>query len=246
MAAALLALGGQVRTGWPLRAVVARPDGFLLRTPRGEILCRALVNCAGLQSDRIARLCGVEPGVAIVPFRGEYRLLRPERRQLVRHLIYPVPDARYPFLGVHFTRGIDGSVEAGPNAVLALNRHGYSPGRPAPRDAAALLAYRGFWRMAARHWRTGVMEISRSFSTARFVRSLAGARAGDHGRRRAAGPGRRARAGRRSERCAGDDFRLVEAPRMLHVLNAPSPAATASLAIGEHLAEAARRVFAAS
>jgi len=244
MARLLQGLGGEVRTGWPLLAAAREPDGLRLVTPRGEIACRGLVNCAGLQSDRVARRCGVEPGVAIVPFRGEYKLLRPERRPLVRHLIYPVPDPRYPFLGVHFTRGVDGQVEAGPNAVLAWSRHGYARGRLQPRDAAALLGSGGFWRMAARHWRTGCMEVARSLSTERFARSLQALVPEVRAEDLLPGPsGVRAQAVDPSGALL-DDFRLVEAPRMLHVLNAPSPGATASLAIGEHLAEAARRIFA--
>ncbi len=244
MAADLAGRGDEVRTGWPVRGVVAEADGgFRLLTPRGELRCRGLVNCAGLQSDRVARMCGVDPGLAIVPFRGEYRLLAPERRGLVRHLIYPVPDPRYPFLGVHFTRGVDGAVEAGPNAVLAWNRHGYRPGRPAPRDAAALLAYAGFWRMAARHWRTGWMELRRSFSNERFARSLQALVPEITAADLLPGPaGIRAQAVLPSGALV-DDFHLVEGRHALHVLNAPSPAATASLAIGEHLAEAARRVL---
>jgi L-2-hydroxyglutarate oxidase len=131
-----------------------------------------MVNCAGLQSDRVARLAGIEPGVRIVPFRGEYYILRAERAGLVRGLIYPVPDPALPFLGVHFTRGIDGVVEAGPNAVLALKREGYTWGDISVKDMMDWASFPGFWRMASSQWRNGVAEVTRSLSRARFLESL--------------------------------------------------------------------------
>jgi L-2-hydroxyglutarate oxidase len=196
-----------------------------------------LVNCAGLQSDRIARLAGLQPGVRIVPFRGEYYVLRVERRDLVRGLIYPVPDPALPFLGVHFTRGIDDVVEAGPNAVLALRREGYSWGDVSIGDIADWAAFPGFWRMARAQWRNAFTEIRRSLSRARFLESLQtllpALRDGDIER---GGSGVRAQAVGTDGRLI-DDFFIQTGPDMLHVLNAPSPAATASLAIGREVAD---------
>jgi len=223
------------------RAVAARRSGgeLIVESTGGAFRCRALVNCAGLQSDRIARMCGVDPGLRIVPFRGEYYELAPERRGLVRNLIYPVPDPRFPFLGVHFTRMIGGGVEAGPNAVLAFRREGYHRFSVSLRDSLETLCYPGFWRMAARHWRMGAAEFHRSFSKGAFVRALQrlipDLTASDV---RRAGAGVRAQALEPDGRLS-DDFRIVEAERMIHVLNAPSPAATASLAIGRTLADRA-------
>jgi L-2-hydroxyglutarate oxidase len=191
----------------------------------------------------VARACGVEPGVAIVPFRGEYWEIVPERRHLVRDLIYPVPDPRFPFLGVHFTRRVDGRIEAGPNAVLAFAREGYARSSFSLRDALALAAAPGFGRLGLRHWRMGLAEGWRSASHGALVAAL----------RRlvpAIGDGdvRRAGAGVRAQALAPDgrlvdDFHVVESGRMIHVLNAPSPAATASIAIGRWIAGRARERF---
>jgi L-2-hydroxyglutarate oxidase len=188
-------------------------------------------------------MCGTETDVQIIPFRGEYYDLLPHRRGLVKHLIYPVPDARYPFLGVHFTRATDGTVEAGPNAVLAFARDGYTRDIISPEDMGELLGFPGFWKMARQHWRMGVMEMRRSLSESAFVRALQ--KLIPEIRSEDVTPGR---AGIRAQALDAkgkllDDFRLVEGPGMLHVLNAPSPAATASIAIGESLAERAERVF---
>jgi (S)-2-hydroxyglutarate dehydrogenase len=191
----------------------------------------------------VARLAGVDPGLRIVPFRGEYYELVPERQDLVRHLVYPVPDPRFPFLGVHFTRMIRGGVEAGPNAVLAFKREGYSRFSFSVPDVLGYLAYVGFWRMASRFWRMGLGEMARSFSKALFVRALQRLvpeiRGADVHR---SGAGVRAQALEPDGQLA-DDFRIVDADRMVHVLNAPSPAATASLAIGRAIAFRAVRVF---
>jgi L-2-hydroxyglutarate oxidase len=217
--------------------------GLVLTTTAGELRCHYLVNCAGLQSDRVARLCGVEPGLQIVPFRGEYYELVPQRCSLVRNLIYPVPDPRFPFLGVHFTRRIGGGVEAGPNAVLAFRREGYRLGDVSLRDLAEMASYGGFWRMAARFWRTGLEEFHRSLNPRLFwqsLRRLVPALRFEDLRR--AGAGVRAQAVLPSGDLA-DDFRIVQAERMVHVLNAPSPAATASLAIGRSIAALARETF---
>jgi (S)-2-hydroxyglutarate dehydrogenase len=235
--------GGGVRTGTRVLRVVRRPDTLVLETTSGPVEARSLINCAGLQSDRVARLCGVDPGVTIVPFRGEYYEVVPGRRSLVRNLIYPVPDPRFPFLGVHFTRMIGGGVEAGPNAVLAFRREGYTRTSFSARDTAAMFAWPGFWRMAAKYWPMALGEWHRSFSSRAFVKALRrlvpDLRAADV---RRAGAGVRAQALDRQGRLV-DDFRIVEADRMVHVLNAPSPAATASIAIGEAIAGMATRSF---
>ena len=191
---------------------------------------------AGLYSDRIARLAGARPDVRIIPFRGEYYMVRPDRRELVRGLIYPVPDPEFPFLGVHFTRTVHGEVEAGPNAVLAFAREGYRFGHIHAGELAGTLGYPGFWAMARRYWRMGTFEMYRSLSTAAFVRALQrlvpAVRAEDVER---GGAGVRAQAVS-PDGSLVDDFRIVTGPDSVHVLNAPSPAATASLAIGRHVA----------
>jgi L-2-hydroxyglutarate oxidase len=219
------------------------PDGFRLGTSRGEVLSRFIVNCAGLQSDRIARLAGSDPQVRIVPFRGEYYELVEGRRRLVRNLIYPVPDPAYPFLGVHFTRMIDGRVEAGPNAVLAFKREGYHRLSFSLHDTLETFAFGGFWWLAGRYWLTGLQEYYRSFSKGAFVRDLQrlipALREEDVVR---GGAGVRAQAVDPAGKLL-DDFRIVEGEGMIHVLNAPSPAATASIAIGRTVAGKARESF---
>jgi L-2-hydroxyglutarate oxidase LhgO len=243
LAEKLCAAGGQVRTGVRLAGIRPDADGLVLETSQGEALTRYLINCGGLHSDRIARLEGADPGARIVPFRGEYYKLVPERTSLVRGLIYPVPDPRFPFLGVHFTRIVHGSVEAGPNAVLAFAREGYTKTKVRVRDLAEVLAYGGFWRLSARHWRMGLEEIVRSFSKAAFVRALSRLvpeiRADDL---TPGGAGVRAQALAPDGKLV-DDFLIVERPRALHVCNAPSPAATASLAIAEEIARRAAERF---
>lgn len=231
-------MGGLVQTNARVSRVHRLGGGgFLLETTSAEVECQLLINCAGLQSDRVARMCGVDPGVQIVPFRGEYYVLRPERRHLVRNLIYPVPDPRFPFLGVHFTRMINGEVEAGPNAVLAFRREGYRRTSFSPRDVLSTLSSPGFWRLGMAHWQKGLGEFHRSLSKRAFVQSL----------RRLVpdlslhdvvpgGAGVRAQALDRHGRLV-DDFHIVEAERMVHVLNAPSPAATSSLNIGRSIAD---------
>jgi L-2-hydroxyglutarate oxidase len=243
MATAVTRLGGEIRTGTPVQSIRSGRQSFELRSGSRSIRCANFVNCAGLHSDRIARLAGVRTHVGIVPFRGEYLHLRAESRHLVRHLVYPVPDPDLPFLGQHFTRNIDGSVELGPNAVLALARHGYRRNQISPRDVVAMLASLGFWRMARRHWRSGVEEMRRSLSlrrTADAARRLVPTLSPAH--LIPGGAGVRAQAVGRDGSLL-DDFHLVMATGMIHVLNAPSPAATASLAIGAHLAQQAAAVF---
>ncbi|MDN4612882.1 L-2-hydroxyglutarate oxidase [Leifsonia sp. F6_8S_P_1B] len=227
--------GAELLTGAEVTAIRSTPDGVVVEHTRGAARADGLVNCAGLHADRIARLAGVEPEVRIVPFRGEYYELRPERRDLVRGLIYPVPDPELPFLGVHLTRMIDGSVHAGPNAVLALAREGYRWRDVRLRDAAEALTYPGFLRMASRNLGTGAREVARSLSRNAFARSLArlvpAIESADIVR---AGSGVRAQAVR-PDGALADDFVIQHAPHQLHVLNAPSPAATSALEIAKHL-----------
>jgi len=235
--------GVEVLTGAHVTAVRRTGDEFHLETPRGDVHTRHLVNCAGLHADRVARLAGVMPDVRLLPFRGEYYMLRPERRDLVRGLIYPVPDPRFPFLGVHLTRTAHDEVEAGPNAVLALAREGYTMTRVKPGDLVDTLTYGGFWQMARRYWRTGAYEVWRSMHKGTFVRALQrlvpDLRPDDVTR---GGAGVRAQA-IDAQGLLVDDFRIVEAPGAIHVINAPSPAATASLAIGRHIAQTAASAF---
>ena len=236
--------GGEIRLGTRLDAARGTVDGVRLTTSGGEVRAKVLVNCTGLHCDRVARRCGVEPGVRIVPFRGEYYLVRPERRDLVKNLIYPVPDPTLPFLGVHFTRMIDGSLEAGPNAVLAFKREGYRWHDLSPADLLDTLAFPGFWKLAGRMWRIGAGEYRRSFSKRIFVNSL---------RRLVPEVGladvARGGAGVRAQAVDGDgklvdDFRIIATERMVHVLNAPSPAATASISIGRTIAAEVDRLLA--
>jgi L-2-hydroxyglutarate oxidase len=242
-AAKVEAAGGRVVLNAAVLGCRPEAGGMTLATRAGDVRCRYLINCAGLHSDRVARLCGAEPGVQIIPFRGEYYRLRPGREHLVRNLIYPVPDARFPFLGVHFTRMVGGGVEAGPNAVLAFSRHGYHFGDVRWGDLAELARFRGFWRMAARFWRTGLEEFGRSLSRRLFWKSLRRLvpelRFTDLER---AGAGVRAQAVEPGGRLV-DDFHIVQAGRTVHVLNSPSPAATASISIGQTVAALARRTF---
>ncbi|HJU96498.1 MAG TPA: L-2-hydroxyglutarate oxidase [Jiangellaceae bacterium] len=208
----------------------------VVETTRGDVEAHAVVNCAGLYSDRVARLAGVRPGARIVPFRGEYYELTPSARHLVRGLIYPVPDPAFPFLGVHLTRGIDGSVHAGPNAVLALAREGYRWRTVRLRDLADTLRYAGFWRLAGRHYRSGAEEMLRSVSRRRFadnLRRMVPDIADDDLVR--AEPGVRAQAISADGRLV-DDFLIQRDGRTVHVLNAPSPAATSALEIAAHVA----------
>nr|WP_330174985.1 L-2-hydroxyglutarate oxidase [Streptomyces sp. NBC_01498] len=232
------ASGTTVRYGAEVTAVDRRAWGVAVRTSSGEVVrARALVNCAGLQCDRVARLAGDDPGMRIVPFRGEYfELARPE---LVRGLVYPVPDPAFPFLGVHLTRGVDGTVHVGPNAVPALAREGYSWAAVRPRELAGTLGWPGTWRMARRHWRYGAGELRRSLSRRAFAtavrRLLPAVTEADL---RPATAGVRAQAVLRDGTPA-DDFLIRQAPRTVHVLNAPSPAATAALPIGREVARRA-------
>jgi (S)-2-hydroxyglutarate dehydrogenase len=229
--------GSELRFGAEATAVRHRPDGLVIETTAGDFAARFLVNCAGLQSDRVAKLDGHPPPARIVPFRGEYYELVPERRHLVRGLVYPVPNPDFPFLGVHFTRMIDGSVHAGPNAVPALKREGYRKRDGSLRDTAGTLAYGGFWRLAAKHAGEGLKEVYRSLSKAAFVKTLQRlvpeVTAADVV---PAGSGVRAQALLPSGVLV-DDFLIVRGDRSVHVCNAPSPAATASIEIGRAVAD---------
>ena len=229
--------GGVVRTSCRVTGVARQGQDFQLTTSQGLFACRTLINCAGLQSDRLARACGIDPKVQIIPFRGEYFLLAPERQGLVRNLVYPVPDPAFPFLGVHFTRMIHGGVEAGPNAVLALRREGYSRFSLSLPDLYETLTYPGFYRLARRFWRVGAMEYWRSFSKTRFLRDLQKLIPELQSRDvRRGGAGVRAQAVDAQGQLL-DDFHISTGEGMIHVLNAPSPAATASLSIGRTIAE---------
>lgn len=235
LAELLAARGADLRLRTEVTGVTTRPEGVVVETTGGEVVGDVLINCAGLHADRISRLAGVPTPVRIVPFRGEYYELVPARRGLVRGLIYPVPDPRFPFLGVHLTRMIDGSVHAGPNAVLATAREGYYWGRISPRDVWDELTYRGLWALGRQHYRYGLTEVARSLSKKRFAASLARLvpelTTNDIVR---AGAGVRAQA-IRPDGGLVDDFLIVEAERQVHVLNAPSPAATSSLEIARHI-----------
>ena len=240
----LLADGVDIETSFGVSAITrVKGGGLALSTREQTVTAKRLVNCAGLHSDLVARLAGARPEVRIVPFRGEYYLLRADRRHLVRGLIYPVPNPEFPFLGVHFTKTVHGDVEAGPNAVLALAREGYGWTHLSPRELGLTLGYRGFWMMAAKYWKTGVYETYRSLSKAAFVKALQRlvpdlkpedvTRGGAGVRAQAVGP----------TGALVDDFSIVASAEAIHVLNAPSPAATASPAIGRHIAALAADAF---
>ncbi len=239
------AAGGEVLPGFGVTAISDRPGRVVLQTPAGEVEAQHVVACAGLHSDRVAELTGAPRDPRIVPFRGDYWVLRPDRRDLARNLIYPVPDPSFPFLGVHFTRRLDdGSVWLGPNAVLAFSREGYRRLDLRPRDLAEAVAYRGFQKLAARFWQTGMQEMVRDFSKEAFLKSLqvyvpeltmADLLPGPSGvRAQALGP----------DGALVDDFVFnTQGNRIVHVRNAPSPGATSSLAIGRQIADTAAEAF---
>ncbi len=237
----LRAAGAEVRTGASALAIVRRQAEPVVQTTAGEFPAKLLINCAGLHSDRVARMAGARPPTIIVPFRGEYYEFVAEKRRLVRNLIYPLPDPRYPFLGVHITSHLDGSVTAGPNAVLAFKREGYSKSDIGLSDTAATISRPAFWRMTLRYWRSGAAEMYRSWSKAAFVRKLQRLLPDIESADLSPGKtGVRAQALDPDGRLA-DDFRIVEQEGAIHVLNVPSPAATASLAIGRVIAEMAAK-----
>jgi L-2-hydroxyglutarate oxidase LhgO len=237
LAADVERLGGEIRLRHDVTGIRHRHREVVVQTPQGDVTGDAVVLCAGLHTDQLAALAGDDADPRIVPFRGEYYLLRPDRRNLVRGLIYPVPDPRYPFLGVHLTRRYDGEVLVGPNAVLALAREGYTWRDVNSRDVADALRWPGFRRMARRHWRTGVREVTGSLSKRAFVR-LARRYVPDL----TVPDVIRGPAGVRAQAVAADgslvdDFRITLRGRVMAVRNAPSPGATSSLAIAEHVVD---------
>ncbi len=236
--------GGQIARSVRFLGCQREPGNLVVETNAGTVRAKLLINCAGLQSDRVARLCGIDSGVQIVPFRGEYYELKPHAEHLCKHLIYPVPDATLPFLGVHFTRMIGGGVECGPNAVLAFRREGYRFRNFSTKDTLELARYAGFWKMSSRFWLTGFGEMYRSLSRRAFWKAL----------RKLiptisfhdlmpAGAGVRAQAVTPDGKLV-DDFFIRQGERMIHVLNAPSPAATASITIGQTIADMALKELA--
>ncbi len=231
----ITAAGNRVVTSAQIQGLETSPAGWLVKTAAGDFSASFVINCAGLHCDRVSALTGQKREVRIVPFRGEYYQIRPERRHLVRHLIYPVPDPRFPFLGVHFTRLIHGGIEAGPNAVLALAREGYRKTDINFRDIADIATYSGFWRFLARYPGMCFNELRRSFSRRLFCESLQrlvpAIREDDLV---SGGAGVRAQALDPSG-APLQDFYFVARPNALHVLNAPSPGATASLAIADEI-----------
>ncbi len=229
--------GGDLRLNTKVDKILETKTGQVLETNQGKFESRFVINCAGLHSDRVAKLGKVDPQAKIVPFRGEYYELVPEKRYLVKGLIYPVPNPAFPFLGVHFTRMIDGSVHAGPNAVLSLKREGYKKTDFDLRDFAEVMAYPAFWKLAAKHADEGIKEMIRSFSKAAFVASLQRlipeVKAEDVTPTHA---GVRAQALMNDGKLV-DDFLIIKGQNSVHVCNAPSPAATSSLEIGKAVVE---------
>lgn len=230
--------GATIELGRAAASISPGPAGAVVTTAEGSYECRRLVVCAGLQADRLAVAAGGPRDPQVVPFRGEYYRLRDGRPALVRAMIYPVPDPRYPFLGVHFTPRVNGTIDVGPNAIMALSRNGYTWGQVSPRDLAAMAAWPGMWRLAAQHWRTGAYELAGSVSKRRFV-----ARARDYVPSLEEADLVRAPAGVRAQAVSRDgkiidDFVLSQRGPVMFVRNAPSPAATSSLAIAQHIVDA--------
>jgi L-2-hydroxyglutarate oxidase len=244
-AADVQALGGELRLGHAVIGITLRGEAVELQTTGGALEARHLVACAGLHADRVARLTGAPAEPRIVPFRGDYWVLRPERRYLVRNLIYPVPDPAFPFLGVHFTRRLsDGAIWLGPNAVLAFAREGYRRRDLNLRDLAEVVCYRGFQRLAAKYWRAGLAELVRDFSKTAFLRALQRYVPALTAADLLPGPaGVRAQALDAAGRLVDDFVVNVQERRVVHVRNAPSPAATSSLAIGRLVADTAETAF---
>ena len=244
-AADVMECGGDVLPGYGVERISDRPGRVVMHTTAGDVDAQHVIACAGLHADRVARLTGGPPDPRIVPFRGDYWVLRPDRRDLARNLIYPVPAPSFPFLGVHFTRRLDdGSVWLGPNAVLAFAREGYRRLDVRPRDLAEALAYRGFQRLAAKFWQTGMQEMVRDFSKEAFLKSLQVYVPELTLSDLLPGP-----SGVRAQALAADgslvdDFVFnTQGRRIVHVRNAPSPGATSSLAIGRMIADTASEAF---
>ena len=235
--------GGEVLTSMKVLSIRQAAGAVVLDTVRGSVQSSYLINCGGLHSDTVARAAGVALDVRIIPFRGEYHKLAPDARSLVNGLIYPVPDPAFPFLGAHFTKTIHGAVEAGPNAVLAFAREGYTRSSVHVGDMMGAARFPGFWKMSARYWKMAVQEIYQSLSKGAFARALQRLVPAIQERDlERGGAGVRAQAVDRNGSLI-DDFRIVEAERSIHVLNAPSPGATASLAIADSIAGMAERSF---
>ncbi|GAB2825780.1 L-2-hydroxyglutarate oxidase [Actinocorallia aurea] len=234
-AAEITEAGGEIRFGFPVDGVREAPGGMELSSGEERVKVDRVILCAGIQSDAVGRMAGDTAEPRIIPFRGEYMVIRPEKRDMIRGLIYPVPDPRYPFLGVHFTRRVSGEVEVGPNAVLAFAKEGYRLSDVSARDLAAIASWPGMWRMALRHWRTGVKEMYGSFSKRAYMkdakRYVPEIGAADVVR---AGSGVRAQALDRDGALV-DDFRIHRLGNVTAVRNAPSPAATSSMAIAEYV-----------
>ncbi|HYK89355.1 MAG TPA: L-2-hydroxyglutarate oxidase [Acidobacteriota bacterium] len=242
MGVRIVALGGRILKGTQVRTIRRTEGDLWLETNGDTIHSRNLINCAGLHSDSVARLMGLRPDLQIIPFRGEYYTLRPGCG-LVCGLIYPVPDPEFPFLGVHFTKRIHGDYEAGPNAVLAFARQGYHFTQVRPADLFEMFTFSGFWAMAAKYWRVEAYELYRSLSRGAFLRALQKLVPDlEDSDLAPGGSGVRAQAVAGNGRLV-DDFQILEAPNAIHVLNAPSPAATASIAIGRHIAGLASASF---
>jgi len=235
--------GGELRLDTPVIGIDQRTDELVVQTTQGEVHTRFLVNCAGLESDLVAKMMGSTEGLRIVPFRGEYYELTPASQHLVHGLIYPVPDPDFPFLGVHFTKKITGSVEAGPNAVLAFAREGYKKTNFDLGHVLGLITFPGMWRLAARYWKTGLGEMYRSWNKRAFVKALQKLvpEIGTDDLK-PGGAGIRAQAMDSKGNLLGD-FSILERPNSIHVLNAPSPAATASIPIGRSIADKALATF---
>jgi L-2-hydroxyglutarate oxidase LhgO len=238
--------GGDIFTGAAVKKITNTSGNVALETTKGTLQAKHLINCAGLHADKVASMTGEKVGVRIIPFRGEYYTLRPESHHLVSGLIYPVPDPQFPFLGVHFTRNIKGHVEAGPNAVMALRREGYRKRDFSLGESLGNLAYPGFWKMAMKYWKIGLGEVYRSYSRRVFLRDLQRLIPEIQNSDLASGgSGVRAQAVARDGSLL-DDFSIIQGRDAIHVLNAPSPGATSSLAIGEHIAGLAIDNFGAS
>jgi len=229
--------GGEIKLNSRAEQIKVNCNEIVVRTQDDEFKTKYLVNCAGLFSDKVARMSGINPDVKIIPFRGEYYELKKDKQHLVKNLIYPVPDPQFPFLGVHFTRMIHGGVEAGPNAVLAFKRTGYKKTDIDFSHIAEMIFYSGFWKMAKKHYKMGIEEFKRSFSKNLFVKSLQKLIPDlTENDIIPGGSGVRAQALDRDGKLL-DDFRIIQTDKMIHVLNAPSPAATASLSIGDTISD---------
>ena len=244
LAKQIIKRGGEIKTKATVKGFVRKAGECIVNTQTYDYPTGLVINCAGLYSDKIAQLAGENSSISIIPFRGEYYVLKPESRHLVNSLIYPVPDPRFPFLGVHFTRRIDGSVEAGPNAVLATAREGYRRRDFSFQETWELLTNPGFWKIGRNYWKTGMGEYTRSLFKPLFVKALQHLVPAIQGSDLVpGGSGVRAQAMDKTGKLL-DDFSIVQSERFIHVLNAPSPAATASFAIGSKIsAQAFQNIF---